>query len=367
MPRQPVESFRVERLQVLDQHGHVDRDLEPKIPGEDLQRLYRTMLLTRQLERRMVTLQQQGRIGTFAGVAGQEATSLGCVYALRPDDWLVPSFRETSGLFWRGVTPKHILSYFMGLEEGNAFPESSKATPIAITIGAQTLHGVGIAWAAKLRGDDAVALVFFGDGATSEGDFHEACNFAGVFQVPAVLVCVNNQYAISVPREQQTHSKTLAQKAIAYGFPGLQVDGNDILGCYVAAKEAIDRARAGKGPTLIEALTYRLCAHTTADDPRRYRTEAEVEEWQRCDPLLRFQVYLKGKGLWSPDWEEQLLDEIKEEIEEGLREAEAAFAQHEPLEIFDQAYAEPPPEVQAQKEQAAESMSERVEHAEESR
>jgi pyruvate dehydrogenase E1 component alpha subunit len=363
MPRHQVESFRVEYLQVLDEHGVLDRDLEPAIPADDLQRLYRTMLLTRQLDRRMTTLQQQGRIGTFAGVSGQEAPSLGVVYALRPDDWFVPSFRETAGLLWRGITPKHFLAYFMGLEEGNRFPESANVTPIAITIGAQALHGVGIAWAARLRGDDAIAAVCFGDGATSEGDFHEACNFAGVFQIPAVLVCVNNHYAISVPREQQTRAQTLAQKAIAYGFPGLQVDGNDLLGCYVAAKEAIDRARAGKGPTLIECLTYRLCAHTTADDPRRYRTDAEVQEWQRRDPLLRFQEYLKSKRLWSPDWEKQLLVEAQEEIEDGLREAEAEYAQHEPLEIFDQAYAEPPGEVQAQKEQAAESMPTQIERS----
>lgn len=353
MPRRTVEHFSVEYLQVLDEEGQVDRTLEPHIPDEDLRQLYRTLRFTRELDRRMLLLQQQGRIGTFAGVTGQEAASLGCVYGLRGEDWIIPSYRENSALFWRGVQAKQFLLYFMGLEEGNAFPETSRVTPLIVTIGSQILHGVGVAWAAQLRGDDAIAMVFFGDGATSEGDFHEACNLAGVFRIPAVLVCVNNQYAISMDRSKQTQSATLAQKAVAYGFPGIQVDGNDLLGCHVLAQEAVQRARAGQGPTLIECLTYRLCPHTTADDPRRYRTEAEVHEWQRRDPLARFQKYLQAKRLWTPKWEEALLAGIQSEIDDAIRSAEAEHEALDPLAMFDQAYAEPPPEVVAQREQAA--------------
>jgi pyruvate dehydrogenase E1 component alpha subunit len=348
MPRKVLETFAVEYLQILDENGQVDKALEPGIPPEDLRRLYQTMLAARMLDRRMTALQQQGRIGTFPGIQGQEA-SLGCTYALEPQDWLVPSFRETACLFWRGAPMKNPLLYYMGMEMGNRHPDEARILPTAITIGTQTIHAAGLAWAARLRGDDVVVLCYFGDGATSEGDFHEACNMAGVFQVPVVLVCINNQFAISVPRSQQTRAKTIAQKALAYGFPGIQVDGNDILATYAAAREAIARARSGKGPTLIECITYRMCPHTTADDPRRYRTEDEVQEWQRRDPMIRFRTYLEQKKLWSPAWQQQIETTINEEIETAVREAEAERAQADPLEMFDHVFAELTPELEAQK------------------
>jgi pyruvate dehydrogenase E1 component alpha subunit len=354
MPRKPVETFSVEYLQVLDEHGNVDRQLEPAIPADDLTRLYRTMVTARRVDRRMYNLQQQGRIGTFPGVAGQEAAPLGCVYALRQRDWLVPAFRETGALFWRGIPIKNVLTYYMGMEEGNLFPDGANDLPIAISIGAQPLHAVGLAWAAKLRGDDTVVLVFFGDGATSEGDFHEACNMAGVYQAPVIFVCTNNQYAISCPRSMQSHSQTLAQKAIAYGFPGLQIDGNDLLAAYAATREAVERARAGQGPTFIEALTYRLGPHTTADDPRRYRNEDEVLDWQKRDPLTRFRKYLEAKGLWDDRRQEEMEAEIQNEIEDAVRVAESELARVDPLEMFDHVYAEMPPDLQAQREYAAE-------------
>ncbi len=352
MPRKAIASFRVEHLQVLDENANLDPSLDPQIPAEDLRRLYRTMLLTRLLDRRMLNLQQQGRIGTFPSVMGQEACVC-CVYPLRKSDWFVPSFRESAALFWRGMSIKQLLIYFMGMEEGNRFPDGQNNLPIAITVGSQPLHATGIAWAAQLRGDDVVALVFFGDGATSEGDFHEACNMAGVFHVPVVFICVNNQYAISLARSEQTHSETLAQKAVAYGFPGVQIDGNDPLACCLATREAIARARAGEGPTLIECLTYRLGAHTTADDPRRYRDEEEVQTWQRRDPLVRFRKYLENKGLWNEGWQARLEEEIKTEIDEALREAELEREHVDPLEIFDHVCGELWPDLQAQKEQAA--------------
>jgi pyruvate dehydrogenase E1 component alpha subunit len=354
MPRKRIEEFSIEHLQILDENGKVDRALEPKIPDADLRRLYRTMLAARMVDLRMYKLQQQGRMGTFPGVRGQEGGNLGCVYALRPQDWLVPSFRETSGMFWRGMPFKNVLTYYMGLDEANVYPDGMNTLPLAINVGSQTLHGTGIAWAAKLRGDDVVALIFFGDGATSTGDFHEACNMAGVFQTPAIFVCVNNQYAISTCRSTQSRSQTLAQKAIAYGFPALQVDGNDLLAAYVAAKEAHDRARAGQGPTMIECVTYRVGPHTTADDPRRYRSDEEVKEWERRDPISRFRKYLEGKKLWTQAWQDQIEAELKEEIEEQVREAEAELARAEPLDMFDYVYGEPTPELQAQKEELAE-------------
>jgi len=362
MPRKVLESFSVDYLQILDENGKVDKALEPAIPPAELRRIYHVMLSARLLDRRMYHLQQQGRIGTFPGVQGQEAC-LGCTAALAAQDWLVPSFRETACVFWRGMPMKNILLYFMGMEEGNRCPEGAKILPTAITVGAQTLHAAGLAWAAKLRGDDVAVLCYFGDGATSEGDFHEACNMAGVFQMPLVLVCMNNQFAISVPRAHQSHAKTLAQKAIAYGFPGIQVDGNDVLAMYVAAKESRDRACGGKGPTLIECLTYRLGPHTTADDPRRYRTEAEVQEWQRRDPLVRFRAYLEQKQLWSVDWQQDIESSIQDEIETAVNDAESERADVNPIEMFDHTFAEPTPELEVQKDSAAELVAQPV-HAE---
>jgi pyruvate dehydrogenase E1 component alpha subunit len=356
MPRKLIETFHIQHLQVLDETGAVDGEFEPRIPAEDLRRLYRTMWLARLLDRRMLSLQQQGRIGTFPSVQGQEGGCLGAAYALRPRDWMVPSFRETPVLFWRGLPLKNILLYYMGMEEGNRFPDEQRDLPIAITIGSQLLHATGVAWGARLRGEDVVSMVFFGDGATSEGDFHEACNMAGVFRVPVVFVCMNNQYAISVPRAVQSHASTLAQKAIAYGFPGLQVDGNDFLAAYVAAREAVERARGGEGPTLIECLTYRIGPHTTADDPRRYRSEEEVAGWQRRDPLLRFRKYLERKGLWSAAWQDELEEEIRAEIDMAVEEAEAERARLDPLEMFDHVYGQPPADLAAQRKEAAESL-----------
>jgi pyruvate dehydrogenase E1 component alpha subunit len=355
MPRKVIQTFGVEYLQILDEAGNVDQPLEPAIPAEDLRRLYRTMLTGRLLDKRMVSLQQQGRIGTFPGSCGHEA-GIGCVYAIRPQDWYVPAYRETPALFWRGLPLSSLLMYYMGMEEANSLPPEARTLPIAISVGSQTLIAAGLAWAAKNRGDDSVVLVFFGEGATSEGDFHEACNMAGVFQMPAIFVCMNNQYAISVPRTLQTHSETIAQKAIAYGFPGIQVDGNDVLAMYAATRDAVDRARKGQGPTLIEGLNYRLSPHTTADDPRRYRSDAELAEWQRRDPVLRFRIYLERKKLWTAAWQEQLEAEIKTEIEEAVRKAESQLGAADPLEMFDHVYSELSPDLQAQRDQAAEAL-----------
>jgi TPP-dependent pyruvate/acetoin dehydrogenase alpha subunit len=238
----------------------------------------------------------------------------------------------------------------MGREEGNVLPKDQRDLPVNIPVASQLPHAVGLAMAAKIRHDPCAVLVYFGDGATSEGDFHEACNFAGVFQVPVVFLCQNNHYAISVPRERQTRARTLAQKAIAYGFDGIQVDGNDLLAVYVATRDALARAKAGKGPTLIECVTYRLSMHTTADDPSRYRQKAEEEEWQKHDPIPRFRGYLQGKGLWDEAWQAELEREVDAEIRRAVEEAEAD-REFDPADMLDYVFATKPPYLKAQQEE----------------
>ena len=352
MPRKKIDipEHYVEYLSILDEEGRLDKDLEPDLPDELLLKLHRAMVLGRRFDERMLNLQRQGRIGTFAPVTGQEAAQLGAVAALKPSDWIAPSFRETAAQLWRGTPMETFLLLFGGFAEGAQGGTDSNDLPVSVPVGSQVLHAVGLAWGIQYRRKDDVAMAFFGDGATSEGDFHEGLNFAGVFQLPAVFLCQNNQWAISVPRKSQTRSFTLAQKALAYGMPGIQVDGNDILAVYAAAREAVERARSGGGPTLIECVTYRMMMHTTADDPKRYRTEEEVEGWRKRDPIIRFQKYLTDKGLLSTDGIEALEAEIKEEIQGAVDRAEKVMKEGaDPLEMFDHAYAEMPPHLKAQR------------------
>ncbi len=245
-----------------------------------------------------------------------------------------------------------VLLYYAGYGEGGYIPQGINIIPTSIPVASQMLHAVGLAWGIKYRNKDDVAMVFFGDGATSQGDFHEALNFAGVFKVPAIFVCQNNQWAISLPRSKQTAAKTLAQKALAYGVPGIQVDGNDVLAMYAASAEAVARARAGEGATLIEAVTYRMSLHTTADDPRRYRSEDEVALWERRDPIRRFQVYLKRKGLLDDAGVEALEQEVTTEIQAAVARAEAKMAEPvDALKMFEDVYAELPPNLLEQREE----------------
>ena len=340
--------FHVDSLSILDSEGNLDTALEPELSGEDLKRLYRAMVLGRRLDERMVRLQRQGRLGTFAPIKGQEASQMGSVFCLRPTDWMVPSFRETAAMIWRGWPIERVLLFFAGYLEGGQPASDQRDLPITIPVATQIPHAVGLAYAAQYRGDDAVVMTYFGDGATSEGDFHEALNFAGVWHVPVIFLCQNNQWAISVPLKKQTHSRTIAEKALAYGFPGIQVDGNDVLAVYAAGREAVARARAGEGPTLIECVTYRLGMHTTADDPTKYRSAEEVAEWERKDPLTRFSAYLQKKNLL----EEGLEAQVDAEIAEAVRRFEAS-PPADPLTMFDHVYAELPPDLKAQREALA--------------
>ena len=360
MPREKVEMpYHVDYLSILDEEGNTDRDLEPEIPEDLLYKLHRAMLLGRRFDERLLSLQRQGRIGTFPPIKGQEAAQLGAVALLRPSDWMAPSFRETAAELWRGKSMESVILSFGGFNEGGWIEENRNDLPVAVPVGSQILHAVGIAWAIQYRQKDDVVMTFFGDGATSEGDFHEGMNFAGVYQAPVVFVCQNNQWAISVPRSKQTRSKTLAQKALAYGIPGIQVDGNDILAVYSAAKEAVERARSGGGPSMIECVTYRLMMHTTSDDPKRYRTEAEVEEWEKKDPLPRFQKYLIAKGMLSDEKIEELESEIKAEIQEAVEKTEGKMETlGDPLDMFEHAYAEMPPNLQEQREELTRELAE---------
>jgi pyruvate dehydrogenase E1 component alpha subunit len=359
MPRKKITiSEKVEYLSILNDKGQLDKKLEPDISEDVLLKLYRTMVLARKFDERLLNLQRQGRIGTFAPIKGQEAAQLGTIAHLRPSDWMVPAFRETAAELWRGRSLESIIIYNNGFGEGVDIPEDRNDLPISVPVGSQIIHAVGLGWAAKYRKKDDVAMTFFGDGATSQGDFHEGLNFAAVFQAPAIFVCQNNHWAISVPLAKQTRSKTLAQKALAYGLPGIQVDGNDILAVYAAAQEAVQRARTGGGPNLIECVTYRVAMHTTADDPTRYRSDEEVEKWSQRDPLPRFQKYLLDKGLLSEEKRLEVESAIMEEIQTAIDGAEKQMETlGDPIDMFDHAYAEMPPYLKEQKADLARELS----------
>jgi pyruvate dehydrogenase E1 component alpha subunit len=338
-------------LSILAPDGSVDAELEPDVPKQDLARLYDVMVFSRQWDHRRLKLQRQGRIGTFAPAHGQEAAQAGSICCTTDDDWFVPSFRESVAFFWRGADPVDDLLYCAGFEEGMNIPAGAKITPICIPIGTQYTHAVGCAWAEKLSGTQNVAITYGGEGSTSEGDFHEAANLAGVLKAPVVFVIQNNQWAISVPRAQQTASTTIAQKGIAYGMPCLQVDGNDVLAMIAATREAVARARNGDGPTLIEAVTYRMNVHTTADDPKKYRDPKEEEEWAKKDPIDRFRKYLVEKRMWSDAKEEKLLADVTTRIDAAVATFEKRAKElRTPDHMFANAYVEEPPYLARQRE-----------------
>lgn len=327
---------------ILDKNGNVlDESLVLEIDNEKLIGMYKTMLLTRCADNKALQLQRQGRMLTYAPNTGQEAAQVGSAAAIEEKDWLVPAFRDLGAWLTKGMSLEKVYLYWFGNEMGSNLPENVKMLPIAVPIATQFNHAVGIAMASNIKGEDEVTIAYIGDGGTSEGDFHEALNFAGVFNAPVVFIVQNNQYAISVSRNIQTKSKTIAQKAVAYGIPGIQVDGNDLLAMYTATKEAVDRARNGGGATLIEALTYRLGAHTTSDDPTRYREDREVEEWKEKDPLKRFKKYLIDKGLWSEEKDIEQIEEYEKYALEVFKKVEAS-GDTEPLDIFKYHYEEMP-------------------------
>ncbi|HYF13549.1 MAG TPA: pyruvate dehydrogenase (acetyl-transferring) E1 component subunit alpha [Phycisphaerales bacterium] len=355
MPIKTAYQARIDYLQILDEHAVLDEKLarwpdgSPVLKDEEVLELYQFMIRCRALDEVAFKLQRSGRMGTYPQNKGQEAAAIGSAYALeRGKDWLVPCYRENAALFMHGLPMHYVLLHWMGDERGNQIPQGVCQTPLCIPIGTQPLHAVGISWAFKMRKEPRVAITYFGDGATSEGDVHEAMNFAGTFQTPTIFFCQNNQWAISVPRETQTGSETIAQKAVAYGFPSLQVDGNDLFAVYRATKEAADRARSGGGPTLIEAVTYRLADHTTADDARRYRDAAEVEAWQARDPVIRLRKYLSSRGLWDDAKQANLDEAARQQVADVVKQAETIAKPGAP-DMFDHMFATITPELDLQK------------------
>ena len=308
-------------FQILDAAGNPVRD--SPLPIEEVRRLYEAMATARVFDRKCSALQRQGRIATYAPFEGQEAAQIGAAAALESRDWLVGSYRDAAAQWFHGFPWHNLILWRMGDERGTRVPEGVRVLPPSITVGAHMIHAVGISWAEKLKYSGAVAMTLFGDGATSEGDFHEAMNFAGVYELPVVFVCQNNGWAISQPTSMQTAAAAIADKGVGYGVFAVRVDGNDLLAVYSACSEAVTRARAGDGPTLIEAVTYRMAPHTTADDDLRYRSEADREEWHARDPLERIKSYLANSDAWSPAWQSAIDEGAAESVEEAVSTAEA--------------------------------------------
>jgi pyruvate dehydrogenase E1 component alpha subunit len=349
MPKKLIETFSVEWLQILDEEGNCDEELRPPLDDAQIKKLYEWMVLARTFDEKAFKLQREGRLGTYASILGQEAAQIGSAYALTPADWMFPAFREPGASFVRGLPMRMIFQYWAGDERGSQIPKSLNDYPISIPVATQIPIAVGAALAAKSKGDPIAVMAYMGDGATSKGDFHEGLNFAGVFSAPVVFVCQNNQWAISVPLGRQTAAKTLAQKAIAYGFPGIRVDGNDIFAVYSAAREALARAREGKGPTFIECLTYRRGDHTTADDASRYRSREQVEEWTKKDPIERLQRYMEKRALWTKSYDQAVRAESKEQVESAVHEHES-LAPADPADMFRFTYQDLPMDLREQLE-----------------
>jgi pyruvate dehydrogenase E1 component alpha subunit len=343
-------SGSVDYIQILDEDGKVDKALEKELglKKEQLESLYRSMVTTRVLDEKAVNLQRQGRLLTYAPAKGEEAIAVGSAFTLKKDDWVLPSYREQGMYIVMGVPFKYQLMYFMGFEEGNSLPKGFNITPTCIPVATHFPHAVGIGMAIKYKGENKVVMAYTGDGGSSEGDFYEALNFAGVYKAPVVFIVRNNQWAISVHRKNQTAAKTIAQKGIAAGINCVQVDGNDALAVYYASKKAVERARNGEGPTLIEAVSYRMGMHTTADDPTRYMPNVELEEWAKKDPIERFRKYLKVKRIWSEALEKKIRKQAVQEIDHAIQEAEAFKTDY--THMFKHVYRKMPAELEEQME-----------------
>ena len=336
--------------QLLDPKGALVDASKARLSDTEAVKGLRLMLLSRAVDRRAISLQRQGRLGTVAPVIGQEAAVVGSATALDATrDWIVPQYRELPALLHHGYPLERFFLYLKGNAVGAAIPEHVNMLPIQIALAVQIPHAVGLGWGLRLRGLDGVVVCYFGDGASSEGDFHEACNLAGLVAAPVIFFLSDNGWAISTPRRIQTAGATFAERAPTYGFPGVIVDGNDLFAVHAVTLEAVERARAGQGPTLIEARTYRMGPHTTADDPTRYVDPAERAAWEARDPITRVQRYLTAKGLWDADLDQATEREIVAEID---RAVEAAEAYPPPTidDLFTHAYAELPGRLLAQRE-----------------
>lgn len=341
-------SFDIPFLQCINENGELVTALPDCIKdASDLVPLYEAMVLTRFFDEKAVALQRTGRLGTFASSLGQEAVSIGIGSAMTAQDVLLPSFREQGAQIWRGVKMSELFAFWGGDERGSQFANVSEDFPICIPVASQFPHAVGVALAIKLKGERRAAVAVGGDGATSKGDFYEALNVCGVWSLPAVFVINNNQWAISMPRAEQSAAESLAQKAIAAGIPGVQVDGNDVIAVRWAVQDALKRAYEGEGATLIEAITYRLSDHTTSDDARRYREEAEVSaHWER-EPVKRLRDYLVGQNIWTKEEEQGLVKACRDKVEQAAQDYLATPPQS-PDDIFRYVFSELPQQMETQ-------------------
>ncbi len=351
MARKEVYSGSIERIEVMNADDEEDF---PWIEEDEYRELYKKMMIARKFDEKAFSLQRRGEISTYAPHKGQEAAQIGSMFALEEDDWMVPSFRETAAFIMRGAPLEKIFQRWMGNANGQKGISEINTLPVAIPVGTQNLHTAGLGMAMSFKEDENAVIGFTGDGSTSEGDFHEALNFAGVYNAHSVFFVQNNQFAISMPREKQTKSETIAQKALAYGIEGIQVDGNDILAVIKATQEALESARNGN-PVLIEAVTYRLEDHTTSDDSTRYRDSEEVEEWKEKDPLKRFREYLQEHDIWDDELE-AFEEEAKKIVDEA---ANKALEMEEPEfdELFDYVYADMPDLLADEKEEFKEEVN----------
>jgi pyruvate dehydrogenase E1 component alpha subunit len=329
------------------------------LPPETLSWLYELMVVTRDLDGEFINLQRQGELALFASCRGQEAAQIGAAASLRKTDWLFPQYREIGVFLLRGITPAQMGAVWRGKWHGGLGFTERCCAPISIQIGTHGLHAVGAAMGAQRLGEDSVTVAFLGDGATSEGDAHEALNFAAVFKAPCVFFVQNNQWAISTPVSHQMAAPSIAHRAIGYGMPGIRVDGNDVLACYAVMAEAAQRAREGGGPTLIEAITYRMGPHTTSDDPTRYRSADELDHWLALDPIVRYRTYLQATGVWTERLEERVEAKSKR-LRSELRESVVEADDFDVAEMFDTVYHDITPELARQREQLLTELAKEV-------
>jgi pyruvate dehydrogenase E1 component alpha subunit len=348
MPLKTVATNVTRRLEILAPDGTVDDALAPKLSASKLETMYRLMFQIRRFDERAIKLQRSGRLGTYPMITGQEATQCIPPLCVKPSDWVVPTYRGGGIYFARGMQMRYALLYWAGDDRGTHFPKGNRDMMFSIPVGTHLTQVAGLAWGEKLRAKGGVALTFCGDGTSSKGDLHEALTFSGQFKLPAVYIIENNGWAISIPRRKQAACQTLAQKAWGYGVEGLQVDGNDALAIYSAVTTAVERARKGEGPTLIECETYRMGHHSTADDATRYRSDAEVAKWAKLDPISRLKKYLERRKLWDARKEAALARETEAWIDEEVRAYEN-FPPPNPLNMFADNYASAPPALREQR------------------
>lgn len=350
-----LEKEQAAYVRVLDEEGRVvNKEWLPALSDEVLRDLMRKMVFTRIWDSRAVKLTRQGRLGFYAPVAGQEASMIGSEAATQKDDFLLPSYRDIPQSVWHGWPLYQSFLYSRGHQHGGEFPEGVNVLMPQIIIGAQIVQAAGVAMGFKLKKENRIAFTYIGDGGTSQGDFYEGLNFAGAYQVPAVFIVQNNQFAISVPVRLQTAAETLAKKADAAGLPNVQVDGMDVLAVYAVTKQAVDRARSGGGPSLIETITFRYGPHTmSGDDPTRYRTKDMEEEWQKKDPLVRFRKYLESKNLWTQEDEERVMEEAAVAVKEALEKADQ-YPKMDVAKLIDTMFESLPADLLAQREEFSE-------------